>query len=153
MHKLLTILTLMLLPICVFGQQKSPKQPLPLAKFDKNVELPLTAKERQQILEVYGDKADKYVFSNKNRLKTIKQLLRNRVIIKKITDENEKKPCPKLSEVPLFNTYVPELERDQTFNPQDFNPLKYNFQFYSVGTYMYQVDNTNYYIIIKSQHQ
>lgn len=153
MNKLLTILILTILPFCAFGQQKQSKHPTPLAKFEKNVELPLSAKERQQIIEVYGEFADEYVFNNKNRLKTIKQILRNRVVIKQINDDKDKKPCPKLSEVPLFNAYVPELERDQNFNPQDFNPLKYNFQFYSVGAYMYQVDNTNYYIIIKSQHQ
>ncbi|VAW36026.1 hypothetical protein MNBD_GAMMA01-1060, partial [hydrothermal vent metagenome] len=38
------------------------------------------------------------------------------------------------------------------FNKNTFNPLKYTFDFYSRGGYMYKVDNTNYFIIIKSQY-
>lgn len=153
MKKLLTILVVMLLPISIFGQQTKQKNPLPLAKFDDNVKLPLTAKERAQIIEVYGEDADKYVFNDPHRLKSIKHILRNRVVIKLISNENEKKPCPKLSEVSLFDGFVSDLERDKNFNPENFNPLKYNFEFYSRASAIYQVDNTNYYIIIKSQYQ
>lgn len=153
MNKLFTILIVILLPMCISGQQKVRKQPLPLAKFEDNVKLPLTSKERSQITEVYGEYADKYIFNNENRLRGFKQILRNRVVIKKITDKNEIKECPNLSEVPLFNKFAPELKRDDNFNPEDFNPLKYSFKFYSIGASMYKVDNTDYYIIIKSQHQ
>ena len=153
MNKLFTILIVILLPICISGQQKVRKQPLPLAKFEDNVKLPLTSKERSQITEVYGEYADKYIFNNENRLRGFKQILRNRVVIKKITDKNEIKECPNLSEVPLFKKFAPELKRDDNFNPKEFNPLKYSFAFYSASASMYQVDNTNYYIIIKSQHQ
>ncbi|EDP72015.1 hypothetical protein FBALC1_12977 [Flavobacteriales bacterium ALC-1] len=145
MKKFLTILSLILIPFCVSGQQSKQKNPLPLAKYDDNVKLPLTAKERAQIIEVYGESADKLVFNNPHRLKSIKHILRNRVVIKLITNENEKKPCPKLSEVSHFD--------DSKFNPNDFNPLKYGFNFYSRGAAIYQVDHTNYYIIIKSQYQ
>jgi len=153
MKKLLTILVVILLPLCLFGQKKTQKIPLPLAKFNENVKLPLTAKERSQIIEVYGEYAEKYIFSNSNRLRDIKQILRNRVVIKMITNRNEQKPCPSLSEVSLFNSFVPSLERDKNFDPNTFNPLKYNFQFHSTSASMFQVDNTNYYIIIKSQYQ
>lgn len=153
MKKLLPILVVILMPMLMFGQQTKQKNPMPLAKFDDNVKLPLTAKEKAQIIEVYGEFADKYVFNDATRLKVIKQILRNRVIIKRVIDEKNKKACPKLSEVSLFNNYVSDIERDKVFNPNDFNPLKYNFEFYSRASAMYQVDNTNYYIIIKSQYQ
>ena len=149
MKKLLTILSLILIPLSMTGQQSKHKNPLHIAKYDDNVKLPLTAKERAQIIEVYGDSADKLVFSNPHMLKSIKHILRNRVIIKLITDENKKKACPKISEVSLFE----DSESDKVFNPNDFNPLKYNFNFYSRAGGIYQVDNTNYYIIIKSQYQ
>ncbi len=151
MKKLLTILTLILIPLCVSGQQAKQKNPLPLAKYNDNVKLPLTANERAQIIEVYGESADKFVFSNPHRLKSIKHILRNRVVIKIIMDEKNKKACPKLSEVAVFDDM--ESEIDKTFNPNNFNPLKYNFNFYSRAAAIYQVDNTNYYIIIKSQYQ
>jgi len=151
MKKLLTILVLIIMPLFVSGQKSHQKHPLPLATYNDNVNLPLTAKERVQIIEVYGESADKLIFSNPHRLKSIKHILRNRVVIKIITDENNKKTCPKLSEVAFFDDRDSEI--DKTFNPNNFNPLKYDFNFYSRGAGMYQVDNTNYYVLIKSQYQ
>ena len=153
MKRLLTILTLVFITYGVSGQQSKHKNPLPLAKYNNNVNMPLTANERAQIIEVYGEFADKFVFSNPHRLKSIKHILRNRVEIKLITDQNNKKACPKLSEVPVLNGFVPDLKRDKTFNPNNFNPLKYNFEFHSRAGAMYQVDNTNYFISINSQYQ
>jgi len=153
MKKLLTILSFVLIPICVSGQQSKHKNPLPLAKYDDNVKLPLTIKERAQIIEVYGDSAEKFVFSNPSMLKSVKHILRNRVVIKLITEENDKKSCTKLSEVSVLTGFVADLERDKIFYPDTFNPLKYNFEFHSRAAAMYHVDNTNYYIIIKSQYQ
>ncbi len=141
------------MPFCVFGQQTKQKYPLPLAKYNDNVKMPLTSVERAQIIEVYGESANKLVFSNPHRLKSIKHILRNRVVIKLITDSKNKKVCTKLSEVSVFSSSVPDSETYETFNPNNFNPLKYDFNFYSRATGMYQVDNTNYYIIIKSQDQ
>lgn len=153
MNKLLTIFVVIILPMTMLGQQSKQKQALPLAKFDDNVKLPLTSKERSQIIEVYGDAADEFVFDKPYQLKNIKQILRNRVVIKTITDPNEQKTCIKLSEVPLFTSFVKDMSKDKTFDPKNFNPLKYNFEFHSRNAVMYQVDGTNYYIIIKSQYQ
>lgn len=152
MKKFLTIFILMLLPVCSFGQEKSNKIPLKVIEFKDNVDLPLTAKERLQIDEVYGEYAEKYIYSNAFRLKSIKDLLRNRIVIEYISKESDKKDCQKLSEIPLLNSFVSHLERDKTFDPKNFNPLKYNFVFHSKGDKMYQVDNTNYFITIKSQY-
>lgn len=134
------------------AQSKTYKQPLPVINYNNNVNAPLTSKELSQIQEVYGNKANDYVLSKPQRLKDIKNILRNRVEIKMISNINDQKQCPLLSEVPLFNYYVKGLVKDTSFNPKNFNPLKYNFEFYSTGSYMYRVDNTNYFIIIKSQH-
>jgi len=57
-----------------------------------------------------------------------------------------------LSEVTLFDAFVSTLTRDSVFNPQKFNPLKYSFPFYARGEYMYRVDGTDYFILVKSQH-
>ena len=86
-------------------------------------------------------------------LKAIKNILRNRVEILEFNRPQDQKECTLLSEVSLFNQYVPELKRDVVFNKNNFNPLKYNFSFYARGASMYKVDNTNYYILIKPQHQ
>ena len=152
MNKFLTIFILILLPLCSSGQEKNNKVPLKVIEFKDNVDLPLTAKERLQIDEVYGEYAEKYIYSNAFRLKSIKDLLRNRIVIEYVSKESDKKDCQKLSEIPLFKSFVSDLERDKTFDPKNFNPLKYNFAFHARGDKMYQVDNTNYFITIKSQH-
>ena len=55
MKNLLIITALILMPLSVFSQQSNHKNPLPLAKYNDNVNLPLTAKERAQIIEAFGD--------------------------------------------------------------------------------------------------
>ena len=135
------------------GQTRSSKQPLQLAVYNDNVNIPFTQKELSQINEVYGEQAERYVYSNPQRVKEIKQLLRNRVNIKMISNPQDQKECNLLSEVPLFDYYVKNLKRDDVFNPENFNPLKYLFNTNGHSGQMYRIDNTNYFIIIKSQFQ
>lgn len=136
----------------LYSQSKDYRQPVPLVKYNSNVNSPLTSKELALIKEVYGDQAEKEILSRPQRVKDIKHLLRNRIEIK-LVPGGDLKPCPLLSEVSLFDAYVSTLTRDVNFNPHDFNPLKYNLNFYSRNAALYKVDNTNYFIIIKSQHQ
>lgn len=153
MKKILTIFLLILLPLCSFGQKKNNKVSQKVIKFKDNVDLPLTSKEKLQIDEVYGEYAEKYVYNDSHRLKAIKHLLRNRVEIKKIGEEDNKKPFVLLSKIPLNTAFVKDLKRDSNFNANDFNPLKYNFNLFTKNGGMYRVDGTNTFIIIKSQYQ
>lgn len=144
--------------LCLFvfstnAQSKVSKQSLPLVNYNTNVNSPLSSVERQQLEEVYGNKLQEYVLSKPERLKAIKNILRNRVSIVEIANPKNQKETKLLSEVSLFDYYVSNLKRDISFNKNTFNPLKYNFDFYKKGASMYQVDNTNYFIVIKSQHQ
>lgn len=144
--------------LCLFvfntnAQSKVSKQPLSHVNYTANVNSPLTSVERQQLEEVYGDKLQDYVLSKPERLKAIKNILRNRISVVVIANPKNQKETKLLSEVPLFDYYVSNLKRDIPFNKNTFNPLKYNFDFYKKGASMYQVDNTNYFIVIKSQHQ
>jgi hypothetical protein len=117
------------------------------------VNAPLTSAELGLITEVYGVTANDNILDKPQRLKDIKNILRNRVEIKEIPKASDQKDCTLLSEVSLMDYYVVDLQRDTNFNPQNFNPLKYLFNYYSYGTHMYRVDDTNYFIIIKSQHK
>jgi sensor c-di-GMP phosphodiesterase-like protein len=119
-------------------------------KYKANIKTPLTKKENVQLQEVYGEMLQDYVLNNQQRLKDIKNILRNRVSVVELP--NFKKEVTLLSQVPLFNNYNTNLRRKR-FNKDTFNPLKYNFDFYSKGIKMYRVDRTNYYIVIKSQFQ
>jgi hypothetical protein len=119
-------------------------------KYDANVKAPLTNKENVQLQEVYGEMLQDYVLNNPQRLKDIKNILRNRVSVVELP--NFKKEVTLLSQVPLFSNYNKNLSRKR-FDKDTFNPLKYNFDFYSKDTKMYRVNHTNFYIIIKSQYQ
>ena len=136
----------------VIAQSKNYKQPLAVITYNKNVNAPLTIIELNQLKEVYGDKLQQYVLNIPQRVNDIKNILRNRVKIITITNPKKQKGYKLLSQVSLFKAYNKNLTRE-VFSAQNFNPLKYNFNFFSRGILMYSVDNTDYFVIIKSQHQ
>lgn len=140
--------------ICNTSAQSQKKQHLKLVKYKDNVNAPLTNKERSMLEEVFLDKLDEYVLNRPQRLKNIKHFLRNRVEIKKMPKliKNTQK-YTLLSQVGLFNLYNKKLEFDKTFNKEKFNPLKYNLERHGHGGRIYRIDNTSYFILIKSQHQ
>ncbi|MCD2260963.1 hypothetical protein [Psychroserpens luteolus] len=149
----LMLLCALLTTPTMFSQSANTSRKQKTVNYNPNVNSPLTNSELALINEVYGNKANANVLSKPQRLKDIKNILRNRVEIKNIPNQSDQKPCTLLSEVPLMDYYVDNLQRDTNFNPQNFNPLKYLFNFNSYGSHMYRVDNTNYFIIIKSQHK
>ena len=130
------------------AQIKRQKKSTPQVTYNDNVNLPLTEKERNQIIEAYGDYAERLVFQSPERLRVFKNILRNRVII----DYHKNKdlsPIKNLSQVE---------NRDKkglsNFKPEEFNPLLYEFNFLSYETKVltYRVDNTQYTITIIPQH-
>ena len=145
----LILVCTLLVSTSLFSQSRKQKT----VTYKDNVNAPLTSAELALINEVYGNTANANVLDKPQRLKDTKNILRNRVEIKNIPNPSDQKPCTLLSEVPLLDYYVSDLQRDTDFSPQNFNPLKYLFNYYSYGTHMYRVDNTNYFIIIKSQHK
>ncbi len=104
----------------------------------------------EKIHEVYGAYAQQEVYNNPTRLSYITDVIVNRVkIVESPVTTNDK--YPKLSSIPLLNKYNPALTYDAVFNPDNFNPIKYNFNFYTHSNMVYRVDNTNYIIIIEPQ--
>ena len=126
--------------------------PLEVVHYNTNVSAPFSVDEIVQLNEVYGAFLDKEILSRPQRVLAMKNLLRNRIIIENRPNPKDQKKCTLLSEVPLFDAFVSTLQRDSAFNPQEFNPLKYTFSFYSRGEQMYRVDGTDYFILVKSQH-
>ncbi len=103
-----------------------------------------------KIIEVYGDKTQEMVANDAIRLSFLNDILQNRVkIIEEPISENEKYST--LSSVGLLNKYNPSMTREAVFNPETFNPLKYDFIFSSRTVVAYRVDNTNYLIVIEPQ--
>jgi len=149
MKNVVILLCFIALNSTVFSQSKKPLQ---LAKFGDNLESSLSSKEKGFINEVYGDYANELVYSNQQRLKSFKNILRNRVLINRY-DDKDLSSLTVLSKIPLANSINPNLLRDDFFDERTFNPLKYNFGFFSNKTTThYRVDNTSYVITILSQY-
>lgn len=105
-----------------------------------------------RIQEVYAGKTEEMVASNPTLLTFLNDLLSNRIKIQQVAAEDDNSKFTKLSQLDLLNKYNPSLQRDAVFNPQTFNPLKYNMEFTSNSVKkVYLVDNTNYIIVIEPQ--
>jgi hypothetical protein len=103
-----------------------------------------------KIQEVYGDKTQEIVQNDPERIKLLNDLLDNRIKIIESPIVGEDK-YTKLSSVPLLNKYNTNLKRDLTFDPANFNPLKYSMNFFTSEVQIYRVDNTDYLIVIQQQ--
>lgn len=105
-----------------------------------------------RIIEVFGDQLEKLVLNDKDRLNGLNLLLEKRVkVLIEPYATNEK--YVKLSEVALFDLYNKDLKRDEHFDINTFNVLKYNLEFYSNQKQMYyRVDGTDYLIKILPQN-
>lgn len=149
MKKLHLILPLLFFSIATFSQVKSGTS----IQYPENVEAPLTKKEKAMIEDVYQAKTKELVYDNEQFLKDIKHLLRNRITIYKESNPKTQKKGMLLSDAPLFNEYNKDLKRDVDFDVENFNPLKYQLDFFANGTYVYRVDDTDYFIQVTSQHR
>ena len=118
-----------------------------ITHYPDNINLPFTNSELAKLKMAYGDELENQILDRPVRVKDIKDILRNRVII---YQENIKglSKIPLLSQVPIFNIYNNKFSRP-IFNGNDFNPLLYNFNFFSKTKQIYRVDNTNFLIVIK----
>ncbi len=103
-----------------------------------------------KIQEVYGDKTQEIAQNDPERIKLLNDLLDNRIKIIESPIVGEDK-YTKLSNVPLLNKYNTNLKRDLTFDPANFNPLKYSMNFFTSEAQIYRVDNTDYLIVIQQQ--
>lgn len=149
-----TLVILMLFLTFSLAQGQSKSRPNQKAVyFAENVKAPLSQDEANMLKEVFADNYEAYILNNPAHLKRYKNLLRNRIEIIKLDKKRDQKECPLLSQVALFDFYNKNLKRDHVFNKDNFNPLKYNFDIFSKGSVLYKVDNTNYFILIKSQFQ
>ena len=149
--KLKSLLVLPFLFLCLLSFSQNLKSTN--INYPDNVNASLTKKEKNMIEEVYKSEAKEMVYDNEEFLKDIKHLLRNRILIYEDTDPKTQKKGKLLSNVPLSNAYNKDLKRDTKFKLKKFNPLKYQLDFFAKGTYVYQVDNTNYFIQVTSQYR
>ena len=133
----------------VIAQNDSNNQKGWITQYPSNIDLPLSQDELLKLDKAYGDELKSQILNRPVRLKDIKDILRNRVFIYKENIKNLSK-ISLLSNVAIFDIYNSKLRRP-IFRKNDFNPLLYNFNFFSKTKQIYRADNTNYLIVIKSR--
>ena len=131
----------------VIAQNDSNNQKGWIPQYPSNIDLPLSQDELLKLDKAYGDELKSQILNRPVRLKDIKDILRNRVFIYKENIKDISK-ISLLSNVAIFDIYNSKLRRP-IFRKNDFNPLLYNFNFFSKTKQIYRADNTNYLIVIK----
>ena len=112
-------------------------------------QVPNPAKFDAFIAQVYTGQGASQIAPNTRRYAFMKNAFLNRISYSQIDPVKAKVTThTKLSQVPLFDTYNKSLSRDYTFGPDTFNPFKYMIDFYSKGTQIIHIDNTNTLIVI-----
>lgn len=71
----------------------------------------------------------------------------NRTIYHKVP-AHQYPECPLLSTAMKKNKCNPDMEYSNTFDPENFNPLKYHFMYFSPNSSFYRIDGTEYIIEI-----
>jgi hypothetical protein len=124
-------------------------------KADEKVYTDITEREKDMINEVYGDRAKDLVWNAKNNnLKNgLIRLIRERIEIIDSSKFKKQKQTQSLFDKGLASKFNKNLKLDNKIDLKNFNPLKYNLDFFSNGTYLYKIDGTNSYIQITSQYR
>lgn len=91
------------------------------------------------IKEVYQEKAEAIIFSDKIRYNGFKDLLLNRIYVRKLRFK-EGEELVDLTKAPLLTTYNQNLVRNYLYNQNNFNPLKYDITLFSNETILYRID-------------
>ena len=115
-----------------------------------NINSTIAQQVNSKIQEVYGDKTQQIMKNEPERIIALNDLLDNRIkiVVSPVVGEDK---YTKLSSVELLNKYNLNLKRDEGFDPNNFNALKYNMNFFNSQAVVYRVDNTDYIIVIKPQ--
>jgi len=117
-----------------------------IVDINENVNTPLTFQEQLYIKAAYGNSVYERIVSIKPLEQNIKDILRNRVKIL------IKKYSPDESIIGLSS--VNSSSQSIKFNPKDFNPLIYEFNFDSKNGKIFRVEGTDYIInIIPKQYK
>ena len=104
-------------------------------------------KTEQFIREVFADEADNILKDKQSKRYVMIAGFLQRVEISNLPEYHKKK-IKLLSTVGIVTDYNPNLKMDLIFNPDAFNPLKYNFAMSSKKPQVYRFDNTDYIIVI-----
>ncbi|PSG91769.1 hypothetical protein [Aurantibacter aestuarii] len=132
----------------VLSQTKNKKQELNKLEVLK---APLSEKEKSLIVEAYSLEYLNLVQKNKSLEIRFKDILRNRVRLTEVVYKEKLDLYPLLSSIGFYTEFNKNLDKDKAFNKENFNVLKYNFNFDSDINYAVRIDNTNFILRVDSQ--
>lgn len=126
-----------------------------LSSLQAQVSKPDPANFDRFIAQVYTGSGADFISPDTRRYAYMKALYENRITFVKSDAEklDLDNSLKLLSEVPLYNLYNPAVTRDTGFDPQEFNPFKYQFDFYAATKLIYRIDGTEYLIVIQPQER
>lgn len=126
-----------------------------LSSLQAQVSKPDPANFDRFIAQVYTGSGADFINPDTRRYAYMKALYENRITFVKSDAEklDLDNSLKLLSEVPLYNLYNPAVTRDTGFDLQEFNPFKYQFDFYAATKIIYRIDGTDYLIVIQPQER
>lgn len=131
-----TAIFLLLLTPMVYAQGQKPPQ----ENFD------------QYVAEVYTGEGATQMAPGTAKYSFLKKMYDERIFFVTYTAaEIAGKGYPNLSTIPLFTIYNDSLLRDEVFNINTFNPLKYYFEHHTRTTQVFVLGNTNQVMLIYPQ--
>ncbi|RQO30765.1 hypothetical protein DBR32_08540 [Taibaiella sp. KBW10] len=102
-----------------------------------------------KIAAVYGSSLNSILAQDPQRLALLNQLLNERIQIMDLDAATAMDKFPALNNQPLFNKYVPGLSAETVYNPNTFNPLKYDLPFFNYGDVGFWINGTNKVLLIR----
>jgi hypothetical protein len=99
------------------------------------------------IEEVFSAQSNELVFQNPERYKVINRFFEN-IKIELRNDIDINKKIDNYFDLPLNNKYNSQLQKDNIFSLQNFNPLKYKVQMFPQESKIYRLGNTQYLLFI-----
>jgi hypothetical protein len=99
------------------------------------------------IEEVFSAQSNELVFQNPDRYKVINRFFEN-IKIELRNDIDINKKIDNYFDLPLNNKYNSQLQKDNIFSLQNFNPLKYKVQMFPQESKIYRLGNTQYLLFI-----
>ena len=136
LHKILLLGAFLLISSNCFGQVE-------------NLFKPTESQIAEYIDEAYKGHANQLIYSKPNRLRDTQNLLIERITIFRSSKKGIQGTL--ISKMPLFNKFNGDLKRDLNIDPSNFNPLKYDLDFYSGYGHIYRMDGTDLYLKISPQ--
>ncbi len=100
--------------------------------------------------EIYGELNGEFFKGNSELYNTFIELLTKRInIVEELYVQNEK--YEKISSLNLLNKYNTSISHESFKTVDEFNPLKYQMDFFAKTTKVYRIDNTNLIVVIDPQ--